>query len=91
MKLKLNPGMSLDNMKFDIVFTDANAIQTKSGQALQSLQTQIDLDTVEVYPPTTLSEASKSFQIYGMILSILIVAPVFLLLLCSPIALYQSL
>jgi hypothetical protein len=46
MKLKLKPGMSLENMKFDVVFTDASAIQTKSGQSLQSLQAQIDLDSV---------------------------------------------
>lgn len=91
MKLKLQPGMSLDNVKFDVVFTDANAVQTKSGGALQSLQAQIDLETVEIYPPNTLSEASKTFEIIGIALSIAIVAPVFLLLVCSPVAVYQPL
>lgn len=37
LKLKLNPGQSLDNVSFDVVFTDPSAVQTKSGQSLQSL------------------------------------------------------
>lgn len=91
MKLKLQPGMSLDNMKFDVVFTDAAAIKTKNGGAgLQSLQAQIALDTVEVYPTETL-QSSASFEIVGLVLSIAILIPVFLLLLCSPVAVFQSL
>jgi hypothetical protein len=41
MKLKLNPGMSLENVKFEVVFTDAGAIQTPTGQGLQSLVSEI--------------------------------------------------
>lgn len=37
LKLKLNPGQSLDNVNFDVIFTDSSAIQTKSGQSLQNL------------------------------------------------------
>lgn len=91
MKLKLNPGMSLENVKFDVVFTDPSAIQTANGQGLQKLESQIEIESVEVYPASTLAEATNSFELIGMLLSIAMIVPMFILLVCSPVAVFQQL
>jgi hypothetical protein len=41
-KLILKPGMSLDNVNFNVDFTDSNAIQTKNGgNSLQTLSNTV--------------------------------------------------
>ncbi len=91
MKLKLNPGMSLENVKFDVVFTDPSSVQTATGQGLQKLESQIEIESVEVYPASTLADATNSFELISMLISIAMVVPVFILLLCSPVAVFQQL
>ncbi len=83
--------MSLENVKFDVVFTDPSAVQTATGQGLQKLESQIEIESVEVYPATILADATNSFELIAMLLSIAIVVPVFILLLCSPVAVFQQL
>ncbi len=37
--------MSLENVKFDVIFTDLSAIQTANGQGLQTLESQIEIES----------------------------------------------
>ena len=90
-KLILKPGMSLSDVNFDISFTDSGAIQTKyGGNSLQTLSNTIEVEKIQVYSDDLLTYSQK-FKVIGALLAIVIILPLFFLLICSPIAVFQSL
>jgi hypothetical protein len=82
--------MSLTNPSFSVVFTDPTAIQTTSGNSLQALQSNIQMPTIQVFSQDQLTSYTQ-YGVVGLVLSAAMIIPVFLLCLCSPVAVFHSL
>lgn len=85
-KLYLDPGVSLSNVQYSIVISDASAIQAASGGNLQNLQSEIYIEEAEVYSSDETEDAPM--VIAGKILAIAVVIITFAMLIFGLSPLY---
>lgn len=52
-KLYLNTGVSLSDVKYSVTFTDPSKIITTSGATLQNMQSLISIQQSAVYPASS--------------------------------------
>lgn len=85
-KLYLDPGVSLENVRYTVSFTDPTQVTTLSGDTLQNLEAQIEIAKAEVYPDTYTTKAP--LVIVGKILAIVMLALTFIMLIFGLTPLY---
>lgn len=88
-KIVLDLTTTLTNPTFEVQFTSPSAVQSLTGSPLQSVSNIILIQSVEVYPAGTTTDAPTN--IAGTILSLAMVAVLFVSLIISPIASLMSL
>lgn len=87
-KLYLDPGISLDNVKYTVSFTDPTQVTTLTGDSLQNLESIIELAKAEVYPDIYTYNAP--LVVVGKVLAIVMLALTFIMLIPGLATLYYA-